>query len=158
HVWDLAAGSSGRSFAQALCGMAEKAPMFCIAQLIAAGVFDRFPALQFYFAETNASWLPSALYFMDGNYERLRGWFNVQLPRLPSEYIADHVYFGIVRDPLAIEYHEQLPMNRIMWGSDFPHDGCTFLKSREFLTDAFAKVEPKLREEVVLTNPATFYG
>lgn len=43
--------------------------MWTVAQLIATGVFDRFPDLRIYFAETNASWLPIGLYQLDENYE-----------------------------------------------------------------------------------------
>lgn len=63
-------GTGTQPFATAITQRAgTHAPIFCIAQLIAAGVFDRFPGIQFYFAETNASWLPSALWFMDDSYQ-----------------------------------------------------------------------------------------
>ena len=53
-------GTAGQPYASALTQRAgSHSPVFCMAQLMAAGVFDRFPDIRFYFAETNASWLPS---------------------------------------------------------------------------------------------------
>lgn len=80
------------------------------------------------------------------------------MKQLPSEYVNAHVYFGIIRDPLALTLHELLPMDRIMWGTDFPHSVGSFPKSREFLDAAFDGLDPKLREEVLLTTPAEFFG
>ena len=75
-----------------------------MAQLIAAGVFDRFPDIKFYFAETNASWLPSTLFFMDDNHEIFSTAFDGRRMALtPSEYVKKHCYFWIIRDPVAIE-------------------------------------------------------
>src|SRR5262249_13074316 len=113
---NLAGGSGDRPFPAAIVAKVENPPRLCMAQLMAAGVFDRFPSIKFYFAETNASWLPPALFMIDDNYKRYKGWFNVQLPRLPSDYITEHCYFGIINDPLAIEFRDYIPMDRIMWG------------------------------------------
>src|SRR5207244_4332469 len=55
-----ASGTGGQEFAAAMCQRANIAPMYTIAQLLLAGVFDRFPELHFYFAETNAGWMPEA--------------------------------------------------------------------------------------------------
>lgn len=155
---NASSGTGDQPFAAAMTQRTAAGSIFCIAQLIAAGVFDRFPSFQVYFAETNASWLPSSLFFMDDSYKTYNTWFQVPLPRLPSEYVAEHVYFSFIRDPLAVTFHEYLPMDRIMWGTDFPHSVGSFPHSQEFLAQAFAGVDPKIREEVLLTTPAKYFG
>ena len=149
----------GRPFSYVLSSrLGNEAPVYSIAQLIMAGVFDRFPSLQVYFAEANAGWLPMALYMFDDNYALFRELFGVRLDRRPSEYIASHIYVGIVRDPVAIRLRDHLPLERIMWGSDFPHSVGSFPRSREFLDEGFAGVDPALRRQVLLETPAAFFG
>lgn len=152
-------GTSGEPFANALTQRAgSHAPVYCMAQLIAAGVFTRFENIQFYFAETNASWLPSSLYFMDDNYDLFHDWFKVDLPAKPSELILKHCHFGIIRDPVIFDMPDLIPWDNIMWGSDFPHSVGSFPDSQEFIEDAFTRVDSSIRSQVLLENPADFFG
>lgn len=129
-----------------------------MAQLIAAGVLTRFEDIRFYFAETNASWLPSSLYFMDDNYHLFHDWFKVDLPALPSELILKHCHFGIIRDPVIFDMPDLIPWDNIMWGTDFPHSVGSFPDSKEFIQDAFSKVSEEIRSLVLKENPAKFFG
>ena len=120
-------GTQMRTMAGALIDrIGSLRPAYCLAQLICAGVFDRFPGLQFYFAETNAAWLASALYHYDDTWRCYNEWFRLDLPRLPSEYIREHVYFGMIRDPVALQLGDHVPLDRLMWGADFPHSVGTY--------------------------------
>ena len=85
-----------------------------------AGVFDRFPEIKFYFAESNVAWLPWAMYTFDDNLDLFGPAYDAKMKMKPSEYIEKHCHFGIVRDPLAIELHDKLPIDNIMFGTDFP--------------------------------------
>ena len=152
-------GTAGQPYASALVQRAgSHAPVYCMAQLMAAGVFDRFPDIKFYFAETNASWLPSSMFFMDDNHEIFSTAFEGRRMELtPSEYIARHCHFSIIRDPIAIEMADLIPMDNIMWGSDFPHSVGSYPSSQAFLDKAF-EGQPELRRKVTLENPAAFYN
>lgn len=132
-------------------------PVFCLSQLMVSGVFDRFPELSIYFGETQAHWLPAALWFLDDSYDIWNKTFGVTLKHKPSEYVLHHCYFSIIRDPLALKM-PSLPIDRIMWGSDFPHSVGTFPESRRFLDEAFAGLGPDVRREVLLETPAKFFG
>ena len=64
-------------------------------QLVVAGVFDRFPKLQIYWAENNIGWLPYFYEQIDHEYSINRFWAERQLglPKLkllPSEYLKEH--------------------------------------------------------------------
>ena len=133
-------------------------PVYTMSQLIVAGVFDRFPDIEFYFAETNASWLPWALFVLDDNYEIFRGPFDRKLERLPSEYINDHCWFGIIRDPRAVSMRDHLPFERLMFGSDFPHSVGSYPKTRQFLDDAFEGAPESCWRQMLLENPARYFG
>ncbi|GMU79355.1 MAG: amidohydrolase [Acidimicrobiia bacterium] len=154
-----AQGTAGQAYASALTQRAgSHAPVFCMAQLMAAGVFDRFPEIEFYFAETNASWIPYTLYFMDDNHEIFSTAFGGRKMALtPSEYVAKHCHFSIIRDPLVVEMADMLPLDNLMWGSDFPHSVGSFPDSQRFLDDTFAGHDD-LRRRIVLENPARFFN
>jgi predicted TIM-barrel fold metal-dependent hydrolase len=152
-------GTAGDPFAATLTQrVSGQPPIYTLTQLMVAGVFDRFPEIEFYFAETNASWLPWGLFVLDDNYEIFRGPYDRKLARKPSEYVLDHCYFGIIRDPRAIEMREHLPFDRLMFGSDFPHSVGTFPNTTQFLNDAFEGVDDSYRRTMLLENPARYYG
>jgi len=152
-------GTAGQAYASALTQRAgSHAPVYCMAQLMAAGVFDRFPEIRFYFAETNASWLPFTLSFMDDNHEIFSSAFGGRKMALtPSEYVAKHCHFSIIRDPVAVQIADLLPIDNLMWGTDFPHSVGSFPDSQQFLDDTFAGRD-ELRRKIVLENPARYFG
>ena len=152
-------GTQARSLAAALVDrIGSIRPAYCLAQLVAAGVFDRFPSIRFFFAESNAAWLASALWHFDDTFTCYNTWFDATLARLPSEYIREHVYFGIIRDPLALRLGEFLPLDRLMWGSDFPHSVGSFPHSREFVAEAFAHLDDATRRTILVDNAVQFFG
>ena len=100
-----AQGTGRQTFTQAMHQRAGSQPVaFCLVQLILSGVFDRFPEIRFYFAETNASWLPGTLYFLDDNYALYRDTFGLELQMKPSEYLSSGRYF------CSVERHEGADM------------------------------------------------
>jgi predicted TIM-barrel fold metal-dependent hydrolase len=135
-------------------------PAYALAQMIVARVFDRFPDLQFYFAEVNAAMIPGMLYYMDRDYAEYNSWFQFSLDRRPSEIVLDHTYFGMVQEHLAVGMGKAglLPLERFMWGSDFPHSVGTFPHSRKYLSEVFGGVDEGVTRRVLLENPAQFFG
>jgi uncharacterized protein len=134
------------------------APSLLMATMIASGVFDRFPTLEIYLAETNAGWMPETFYMMDDSYELFRDWYGADLRMRPSEYATRHFWFGMVRDPLALRMRDLLPAERLMWGSDFPHSVTSYPRSREYLRTAFQGVPDSLRRLILVENPCRFFG
>ena len=135
----------------------EKSLELGLKQLIAAGVLERFPDIKFYFAETNASWLPGTLYFMDDNYELFGDWFNVSYERKPSEQIKDHFHFSVIRDPVVFDMADIIPWDNIMWGSDFPHSVGSYPDSQEYIAEHFPKVDESIAHKVLVENPVEYF-
>ena len=145
-------------FATALCGRVDVRYLYGPAQMIVAGVFDRFPELEMYIAETYASWLPLYTYFMDENYALYTKSFNSTLAMKPSEYIRKHFYWGIIVDPTVMQMRDLLPADRLMWGSDFPHAVGSWPDSTKYLDGLFKDTPPSLRRKILIDNPAQFFG
>ena len=110
--------------------------------MIAAGVFDRFPKLRIYFAETQIGWLPSALEQMNDTYERNRYWMErdygvSQFKRPPSEYFLEHTLWGFLYDKVGMQCRHYLNVDNLMWGNDFPHSAGNWPNSQSILEEMF---------------------
>lgn len=139
------------------CG--PSTPAYCLAQLIISGTFDRFPELRIYFAEVNCALLPGMLYYMDRDYHEYNDWFQLELKRLPSEYVLEHCLFGMVQEKVAMKMAAAglFPFDRLMWGSDFPHSVGTYPHSGDYLSEAFGEIDPAVQHAILVDTPAQFF-
>ena len=131
-------------------------------QLILAGVFDRFPKLQIYWAETQIAWLPYVLEQMDDSWERGHHWmersFGIRrLDRLPSEYIREHCWWGFLTDSIGVRTRHEVGIDKAMWGSDFSHAASNFPFSRQLLDKQFAGVPEEERYQMTVGNAVKFF-
>jgi predicted TIM-barrel fold metal-dependent hydrolase len=138
--------------------------------LVFSGVMDRHPDLQFVFTEQGTAWIPETLGTLDYFYERMRTTSGSQeqewgLPVVggmslrPSQYWARqcHVGSSFMRPAEAVLRHA-VGLDKIMWGSDYPHKESSFPYSREALRAAFANVDPAEVAQMVGGNAAAVYG
>ncbi len=79
---------------------------------------------------------------------------------MPSEYVLEHCTFGMIQERPAIKMALAglMPLDWLMWGSDFPHSVGTFPDSRAYIDDAFAGVDEATRRRILVENPASFFG
>jgi predicted TIM-barrel fold metal-dependent hydrolase len=132
-----------------------------VIQLAYAGVWDRFPELQMYFAETYCGWLPATLWAADDNYRRFQPfnhhfWGLEELERRPSEYIRDHGSWGILYDPVGIRNRDPSTVDKLMWSSDFPHVAGDWPNSHATIEDMFVDV-PEDEKQLILAGNAVRY-
>jgi predicted TIM-barrel fold metal-dependent hydrolase len=134
-----------------------------VAQMIWAGVFDRFPDFQIYFAETQVGWIPNFLEQMDQHYvrhqkaaEQLLGL--PALKQLPSEYVKEHVYWGFVYNPVGVRaMHREVGVDRIMWSSDFPHAESDWPNTAKALEESFAGIPEDAKQKMLTGNAVDFF-
>jgi predicted TIM-barrel fold metal-dependent hydrolase len=135
--------------------------------LIMSGVFDRFRGLRFVVAEAGSKWVPTTLQAMDdiqakqdeGRIGALKFLEPFRLGRKPSEYWATNCWIGasfMTRED-ALD-RAQVGVDRIMWGSDFPHEEGTFPFTRQALAHTYAGVDPNDVAKMVGGNAAGLYG
>jgi uncharacterized protein len=132
-------------------------------QLIVAGVFDRFPKLQIYWAENNIGWLPYFYEQIDHEYAINRFWAERQLglpklKRLPSEYLKEHAHWGFFEDHVGVRLRHEIGVERMMWSTDFPHVVSRWPKSLEKLEQQMAGVAEDERRQMVASNAIRFFG
>ena len=130
--------------------------------LMLDGVFERFPSMNIYFAETMAAWLPSALEQLDDTYRRNRHWMERDfgldpLPRQPSEYMLNNASWGIIYDPMSLKVREHVNVDNLMWGSDFPHSASDWPNSMSVLEGMFEGVPADERAKITCENAVRFF-
>jgi predicted TIM-barrel fold metal-dependent hydrolase len=139
--------------------------------LIFSGALERHPDLQVVFTEQGTSWIPETLATLDYFHGRMAGgaagsqeaaWGGSVVAKLslaPSEYWARqcHVGSSFLR-PAECQLRNAVGLDRIMWGSDYPHhEGC-YPYSLEALRLTFAGVDPVEVQAMVGGNAAALYG
>ncbi len=110
-----------------------------LVSFVSHGVFDKFPKLKLLLIEAGSAWLPSLLWRFDTEYKGLRRevpW----LKRLPSEYVAEHVWLTTQPLEMAPRREQTIEMlrwfdgeHRLLYSSDYPHwdaDEIAFVSSR----------------------------
>ena len=134
--------------------------------LIMAGVFDRFPALRLVLAEAGSSWVATTLEAMDSiQAKQDEGAIGVmtiadpiRLGKKPSEFWQTNCWLGaslMARDD-ALDRHA-VGVDRILWGSDFPHEEGSFPYSAEALAHVFAGIDTVEVAAMVGLNAAEVY-
>ncbi len=155
----LAESAKGRfSLEWSMLGRTNNVATGAIVRMVLSGLFDRIPDLRLYFAESNASWIPSALFMVDDSYGVFKEWYGADLAMKPSEYAWKHCHFGIVRDPIAMRMKDLLDLDHVMWGSDFPHSVGSFPESRAWIDEIFAPCTSEERRTVLVDNPCRYFG
>jgi len=132
-----------------------------VVQMVMSGLFDRFPGLEIYFAESQVGWVPIYLEQMDHNYNRHRHWAEdiyglKPLKQLPSEYIKQHILWGFFDDPVGIKLRHEVGVDRIVWGGDFPHVESDWPNSGETLARQFHGVPKDEQALMMAGNAARF--
>jgi predicted TIM-barrel fold metal-dependent hydrolase len=138
-----------------------------LVQLILSGVFERFPQMKFVITEIGCAWIPPLLGHMDGVLERIRttgrtGELRYSdehvLPRTATEYFAQSCSVGVSQPgPADVEAMPMLGLERMMWGSDYPHNEGTGPYTREHLRQLFSEWDPDDLQQVLAGTAAKLY-
>jgi predicted TIM-barrel fold metal-dependent hydrolase len=128
--------------------------------LIWSGVFERHPGLRFVMTEQGATWILEALERMDGQYEMpMFRHMRRELPRKPSEYFARNGYIGAAfMDGDVVKVRHEIGVDKLMWGSDYPHIEGTWPHTEKKLAEAFAEVPRAECERMLGATAAEVYG
>jgi predicted TIM-barrel fold metal-dependent hydrolase len=152
-------------------GMHEVMPFFRrgLAHLILGGVFERYPELKFVFTETQTTWLPEEVQILDYSC-RLAGIKGTaqypimhravdELSMTPSEYFQRNVWVGAsFMTRMDVENRHKLGLDRLIWGSDYPHHEGSWPRTRLALRWNFWDIPEAEVRTMTSTNAANVYG
>ncbi len=158
-VLDRIHGSA--QFAEQCTKMARDGGVTAI-QLVLSGVFDRFPRLEIFIAETQIGWIPLFLEVAEQRFERHRVWAEDILGweplrhGTPSEYVRRHFSWGFQRDTTGIALRDRIGVDKLIWGADFPHQESDWPHSVDILEENFAPVSGEERRMMTHGNISRF--
>src|SRR5438477_380209 len=129
---------------------------FCSKQLERyAGVLEHRPSLKIVIGEAGTGWIPYILDRMDAEWEDQ--FKELDLKMKPSDYWYRQCYATYQSDPIGVKLIEELGVDNIMWGSDFPHPDGIYPDSKEYIHKELGHLPADVRKKIVCDNAAKLY-
>ena len=132
-----------------------------VCDVLVSGILPRYPGLRVVSVESGIGWLPFALealdyQFIEGGGQRTRPEFD----RLPSEYFAGQVSitFWFEQNSVRDCVGKTIPVNNVMFETDFPHPTCLYPDPLEFVVPMLKTLTPEQRKKVFQTNAEKLYN
>jgi len=152
RTWD--AYHPARLFA-ALSTMAQMSNMVTIVNIIASGILDRFPRLNFVSVESGVGWIPFMLESLD--YQFLEnGVADAELT--PSEYFQRQIYGSYWFEEDPSDAIKRIGEDNIMFETDFPHATCLYPEVQEKMAASVKHLEPRVQRKLLYETAARVYG
>jgi predicted TIM-barrel fold metal-dependent hydrolase len=125
-------------------------------QLIFGGVFERHPNLRLMFTEQRVRWVGPTLSELDSIYYS-DDWardLRKELPRSPSEYWASNCYNGgsFLTKWEAATMREEVGIDNLCWGSDYPHYEGTWPDTELALRNTFSDLPEEDTRKILGEN------
>ena len=149
-------------------GLAKRAALFVgvsgfqmnlvniLAALIGAAVLERYPNLRIGFGESGIGWIPYALDRMDFEWEdRFR---DLGLTMKPSDYWRRQCKGTFQFDRIGTKLIEDMGVETLMWGSDYPHGDGVWPDSTKYIAEQFGHLPPDVMHKMTCENAGRFYG
>src|SRR3984893_681283 len=129
-----------------------------LALLITSAVPQRSPKLRFVIVEGGIGWIAAQLRFMDHWWEDHHRWMEPKLEEPPTFYFKRQFWATFEDDRAGILTRHLLGVDRLMWGSDYPHTEGTFPFSIERIRKDFVDVPENETRIMVRDNATRLYG
>ncbi|MFJ8823574.1 amidohydrolase family protein [Streptomyces sp. NPDC102467] len=141
--------------------------------LIFGGAFRKHPELRLVLTEQGSGWIPGVLDMLDYYHGRLvaaatkantaESKFGAGLAdsmgKGPSTVWRENCYVGAsFMRPHEVPLRDRIGLDKIMWGSDYPHDEGTYPYTREGLRISYAGLSREEIAAMVGGNAARVYG
>jgi predicted TIM-barrel fold metal-dependent hydrolase len=127
-----------------------------LAALIGAAVLERYPNLRIAFGESGIGWVPYALDRMDFEWEdRFR---DLGLKMKPSDYWRRQCKATFQFDRIGTKLIEDMGVETLMWGSDYPHGDGVWPESSKYIAEQFGHLPAAVTHKITCENAAKFYG
>jgi predicted TIM-barrel fold metal-dependent hydrolase len=135
--------------------------------LLMSGVYERFPRLKYILTESGCSWAPEMLAQLDRIHmgvkrgaigEMLYKGEEWPLKEAPSFYARRNCWYGASFPSKAeLEGIDEVGVEKVCWGNDYPHYEGTFPYNLESLRLTFADVPERERRMIFGENAAKLY-
>ena len=76
---------------------------------------------------------------------------------LPSDYFHRNVFVSFQGDALGIKLRDNIGVDNLLWGSDYPHPESTFPRSQQILQEILAECTEEEKAKIAGGNAARVY-
>jgi predicted TIM-barrel fold metal-dependent hydrolase len=130
------------------------------AALMWSGAFERHPNLEFILTETGCSWILETLRLLEYKADLpIFKYFTKDLSLRPSEYFARQCYIGAsFMPPIEGKDRHRIGLDKLMWGTDYPHLEGTWPNTMKSLRETFADYPEDEIRALLGSNAARVYG
>ena len=135
--------------------------------LIMSGVFERFPKLKYILTESGCAWAPAMLAQLDRIHKGIQagaiGELSYEgmewvLKEPPGFYAKRNCWYGASFPSMAdLAGIEEIGVEKVLWGNDYPHYEGTFPYNLESLRLTFGDIPEQIRRQVFGLNAADLY-
>jgi predicted TIM-barrel fold metal-dependent hydrolase len=127
-----------------------------LTDLMGAAVFERFPNIRMVLGESGIGWIPYVIDRMDFEYKDQ--YQDLKLKKLPSEYWREQCRATFQYDRIGTKLIEDMGVETLMWGSDFPHPDGVWPESAKYIEDQFKHLPQDVVYKMTCENAGKFYG
>ena len=124
--------------------------------MIFSGVFEKYSKLRLVIGESGIGWIPYVLEHMDLEWEDQ--FQDLSLTMKPSDYWRRQCAATYQTDRIGIKLLDELGVENVMWGSDFPHPDGIWPDSQAFIDRELGHLPENVRRKIVCENALTLYG
>jgi predicted TIM-barrel fold metal-dependent hydrolase len=128
-----------------------------ILEMITSGVFERHPNLKVISVENDIGWLAHHLKRLEHASDRFKARFP-EMKMNAADYWRRQVYATFQDDVPGVRTRDLIGVDRLMWGSDYPHFDSTFPNSRKEIEKNFAGVPDDDRALILGGTMAKVYN
>ena len=128
--------------------------------LLWSGAFERHPGLRYILTETGCGWILEKLRVLEFKADNpIFRHFTKDLSLRPSEYFARQCYIGASFMPAHEgRLRHEIGVDRLMWGSDYPHLEGTWPNTLKALHETFGEYPEDEIRTILGGNAARAYG
>ena len=130
------------------------------AALVWSGALERHPKLEVVFTETGCSWILETLRVLEMHTRNpIFKYFTKGLSLSPAEYFARQCYIGAsFMSPEEGESRHRIGLDRLMWGTDYPHLEGTWPNTMDALRETFGPYPEDEVRALLGETAAKVYG
>ena len=130
-----------------------------VVDLLLSGVLSRFPDVRFVSVESGIGWIPFVLEACDYHVTDAAVEGREFFTELPSEAFARQVYSCFwFEDKAPNHMLELLPVDRLLFETDFPHPTCLYDNVEARIEGALGNASPEVRRKILWDNAAELYA
>lgn len=131
-----------------------------LGHIIFSGVLERYPNLKIVNVEQDLGWIPYFMDRMDTTYKDrpFQISYSFKNGALPSDFMKTNVYHSFQEDALGIQLRDYIGIDKLVWGSDYPHTESTFPESQRIISEILDGVPEEERIMILGSNCANLYG